>query len=98
MAEKPKISTSVPLRIALWALVAILTVGSAWTYQDYRSLQREISQFRESHIQDQKVFLKSVVSDMAAFVRFERDMFKDRAGEEMETRAQMALGIAKNVY
>ena len=97
MTNKPHIATSVPTRMALWALLGVLAIGTAWTYQDYRSLQREVEMFRENYIQDQKAFLKSVVADMAMLVRAERDLMKDRAAQELAGMTKEALSIAENL-
>lgn len=97
MANKPKIAVAVPTRMALWALAAILIIGAAWSYQDYRSLLREIEVFRENHINEQKAFLKSVVSDVAGYVRVERDLFKEIAAQEYMAMTNEALSLASNL-
>lgn len=98
MANKPNIATAVPTRMALWSLAAILVIGAVWAYQDYRNLQREVVVFRENHIAEQKAFLKSVVADMASYVRAERDLFKDRAAENLAKRVNEAVTIATNIH
>lgn len=98
MTRKANIATAVPTRMALWALLTIVTIGAIWTYQDYRSLMRELDLFRATHIGEQQAFLQSVVSDMAKFVRDERGAYKDRASEKLEQQVSVALSIADNVY
>lgn len=97
MTSKAKIATAVPTRMALWALLAILTIGAIWAYQDYRSLARELDQYQQTHLEEQKEFLKSVVSDMARYVRTERDMFEAAALRELKQRVGEALTIVDNV-
>ena len=98
MTSKAKIATAVPTRMALWALLAILTIGAIWAYQDYRSLTRELDQYQTTHIEEQKAFLKLVVSDMTRYVRSERDMFEAVAIQELKQRVGEALTIVDNVY
>jgi len=98
MTSKAKIATAVPTRMALWALLAILTIGAIWAYQDYRSLTREIDQYQKTHIEEQKAFLKLVVSDMTRYVRTERDTYEAAATQELEKRVGEALTIVGNVY
>ena len=98
MTSKAKIATAVPTRMALWALLAILTIGAIWAYQDYRSLTRELDQYQNTHIEEQKAFLKLVVSDMVRYVRAERDTFEASASHELEKRVGEALTIVSNVY
>ena len=98
MADKPKIATTVPLRMALWALLALLIIGGVWTYQDYRSLLREAEAFRTTHSQEQKAFLKSVVADMAAYVRAEHGLFRANIESTLRSRVDEAVSIADNLY
>jgi len=98
MTSKAKIATAVPTRMALWALLAILTIGAIWTYEDYRSLTRELDLYEETHIEEQKAFLKLVVSDMTRYVRSERDTFEVAASQELKQRVGEALTIIDNVY
>jgi len=98
MTSKAKIATAVPTRMALWALLAILTIGAIWAYQDYRSLVRELEQYQKTHLEEQKEFLKSVVSDMTRYVRAERDAFEAAASKKLQERVSQALSIAANVY
>lgn len=97
MTSKAKIATAVPTRMALWALLAILTIGAIWAYQDYRSLVRELEQYQKTHLEEQKEFLKSVVSDMTRYVRAERDAFEAAASKKLQERVSQALSIADNV-
>jgi len=98
LTRKANIATTVPTRLALWALLTIVTIGAIWTYQDYRSLMRELDIFRTTHIGEQQAFLQSVVSDMVKYVREERGAYKDRASEKLEQHVSVALSIADNVY
>ena len=98
MASKAKIATAVPTRMALWALLAILSIGAIWAYQDYRSLTRELDLYEKTHIDEQKAFLKLVVSDMTRYVRSERDTFEAAASKQLEKRVGEALIIVDNVY
>ncbi|HEY9079322.1 cache domain-containing protein [Magnetovibrio sp.] len=98
MTSKAKIATAVPTRMALWALLAILTIGAIWAYQDYRSLTRELDLFQKTHIEEQKAFLKLVVSDMTKYVRAERDAYEEAAARELEERVSEAVSIVGNVY
>jgi len=98
LGAKPKIATSVPTRLAVWGLIAILTIGAVWTYWDYRSLQREVAEVYASHISEQKAFLKSVVSDMADYVRMERDLAKESISTQLRGKVDEALAIADNLH
>ena len=98
MAGKPKIATSVPTRMALWGLLAIVIVGALGAYRDYRNMQHEIAQFRENHLEEQKAFLKSVVSDMATYIRASRDSMLGTASKALKREADMGLAVVSSEY
>jgi len=83
--------------MAIWALIAILSIGAIWAYQDYRSLTREMNLYRQTYVDEQKAFLKSVVSDITLYVRAQRDMYEKTAARQLEKRVSEALSIADNV-
>ena len=68
LTQKPHIATTIPMRMAIMACAAIVFLGAVWAYQDYRSFVRETESFRQKHIDDQKAFLKSVITDMADYI------------------------------
>ncbi len=91
-------TTVVPTRMALWALLAIGIIGAVWNYQDYRSLTRELNQYRETSIAENKAFLKSVVSDVAAYVRTERDEFKTHAKQKLTQEMAQVIALVDSIF
>ena len=97
MSQKPNIATSVPMRMAVWALVSIAAIGAVWVFQDYRNLQREVVQYRENHVRERKAFLKTVVADMANYVRSERNKMRDTASADLSAMTAEAVSVAHNL-
>lgn len=84
--------------MALWALLALVIIGSIWTFQDYRELTRELNEYRETSIAENKAFLKAVVSDTAAYVRAEGELYKHRARQKLTTELANAIAIVDSIY
>ena len=98
LIKKPRLATAVPTRMALWAILALVVMGTVWTYQDYRELTRELSQYRDTAIEENKAFLKAVVSDTAAHVRAEGKLYKLRTKQMLTDELTNALAIVDSIY
>ncbi|MEG3618111.1 cache domain-containing protein [Magnetovibrio sp. PR-2] len=97
MNHKPHIATTIPLRMAIMACVAIVFIGGLWGYQDYRSFVRENENFRKTHISDQKVFLKSVITAMAELITSTRNQSLSASMERLTQETQKFDDIARHM-
>ncbi len=64
--KKPSVSTALTVRISLSAVIVTVVLSALWIYSEYDSFHRESKSVTAAYINEQKLFLRNVVEEVAA--------------------------------
>lgn len=82
----------------LLCLLSVTLVGTMWIIQEYRAVNQEIGQLKDSYLKARKEALKTEVDRAISFIEYKRATTEEELMASIKSRVYEAHQIAEGIY